>query len=193
MCPATCHHTPVGGTWHAITGPMPVSHSKPKVVLGTDIDLSSYNAFRFTVVSAPQNAGHLQVRYTWVAPGSGYALATDVALAASGIVYVPFSSFLEPWSRANMGGGYMPPIDWTHAQAVGLEFRGNLLTPGMYVLDDFQAVAIPAPGAVCRHHRPLGCWPDSQTRTLKPRVEITAHPLDRRPPCVTEILGTAAL
>jgi hypothetical protein len=121
--------------------------------LDTNVDLSSYNAFRITVVSAPQNAGQLEVVYWYRgSPTHSYGVDAWATLPASGIVDIPFSSFLDSWISA----GTFPPIDWTQAEGVGLTFRGNLLAQGTYVLDDFlavtQAVTVPAPGAIV-----LGC------------------------------------
>jgi hypothetical protein len=105
----------------------------------TSADLSAYNAFRITVISAPQNPGQLEVNLGYRgSPTQLYGVWALADLPASGIVDIPFSSFGVPQS--------FPPIDLTQIHDIGLTFRGNLLSAGTLVLDNFQVTTVPEPG-----------------------------------------------
>lgn len=96
-------------------------------------DLSAYNAFRLTVVSAPDipfnNSLWIVLSY-YNSPTSSVSSFAYVDLPASGIVEIPFSEFASPGS---------PSPDLTQVQDVQLGLN-YLLAPGTYVFDNFQAV-----------------------------------------------------
>lgn len=96
-------------------------------------DLSAYNAFRLTVVSAPANPGAVDFMMVFSLPGNTVARRATAAIPTSGVVTVPFSLL----SRAD---GFA--FDLTQVRGVGLEFAGGQMSAGTYVFDDFQAVAV---------------------------------------------------
>jgi hypothetical protein len=104
--------------------------------VGSVHDLSLYNAFRLTVVSAPD----IRHNSLWIVLGSTVVSYAYVDLPASGIVYIPFSLF----ANSDI------PLDLTQVQDVQLGLN-NWLSPGTYVFDNFEALVIPehyvAPGS----------------------------------------------
>jgi uncharacterized repeat protein (TIGR03803 family) len=98
----------------------------------TVLNLSAFNAFRITVVSAPDNAGQMDVGLIY--DGTNEASAS-VTLPTSGTVTLPFSSFIA--------GPPSPPVDFTHVDSIALLLDGSQLSPGRYVLAYFLAVATP--------------------------------------------------
>lgn len=103
----------------------------------TNLDLSGYNTFRISVLSAPENAGQLSLGLVYGDPAaSTYSAFASVELPASGTVSIPFSSF-------NPSPSSSPPIDWTQVDAVTLGFTGSSLAPGTYVLANFLAASTP--------------------------------------------------
>lgn len=106
--------------------------------IGTSEDLSAYNAFRITVLSAPVNAGTLDfVLWYHGAPNHNFGARATTALPTSGIVDVPFSLLRIDTS--------FPPIDLTQVGNVVMEFPGDtqILRSGTYVFDDLLAVRLP--------------------------------------------------
>jgi hypothetical protein len=84
-------------------------------------DLSGYDAFRLTVVSAPLNAGGLEVALNYSVTNHGFQMRVPAPLPPSGTgtVEVAFSSFFTRIADAGW-----PPIDMT-AVGVALELRGG--------------------------------------------------------------------
>jgi hypothetical protein len=106
--------------------------------LTTDVDLSAYNAFRLTIVSAPENAGLLDLRlYYQGSPTGVFGVNAVIPMPSSGTVTVPFSALTLP-------AGF-PPFDLAHVRGVGIELNERALIPGTYVFDDFLAVAVAVP------------------------------------------------
>lgn len=103
-------------------------------------DLSAYDAFQLTVVSAPLNSGSIDFMMVFTAPGQVYSARATASIPSSGIVTVPFASLIT--------GSASLPIDLTRVRGVGLEF-GNQSSLGTYVFDDFLAItAVPESSTV---------------------------------------------
>ena len=91
-------------------------------------DLSHYNAFEITVLSAPAGEGYLGMG---VGDLNGSASGAVAQLPTSGTVIVPFSW----WDSAG--------VDFAHVMDVEVDINAEV--PGTYVLDNFQAVLVPEP------------------------------------------------
>ena len=91
-------------------------------------DLSHYNAFEVTIVSAPAGPGWLGMG---VGDLNGSASGAVAPLPTSGTIIVPFSW----WDWAG--------VDFQHVMDVEVDINAEV--PGTYVLDDFQAVEVPEP------------------------------------------------
>lgn len=109
----------------------------------TNLDLSAYDALRLSVISAPQGANEINFWLWYFGDATHlYGLRGTVALPTSGVLEVPFASFV--------GGAGFPPLDLTQVHAVGFDFSGDTghIAPGTYVFDNFLAVvAVPEPSS----------------------------------------------
>jgi hypothetical protein len=120
-------------TWNqAVSGDYLVIYNSSGSASAQDYDISAYDAFQFTVASAPPNAGQLQVEVGFrLTQFSSTTVDVTVNVPTNGIVTVPFSAFITASGSS---------VSFSHVLTVGFKMGGYILSPGVYVFKNFKAI-----------------------------------------------------